>query len=136
MKMFLGEYSPNITDGSRVALPKKMREQLSGDFVIVARGFEKCVHVYDISDWSTQAQKQIDNQGHTEKISDLERYIFTSAEQVSIDTQGRIVLPQALKDYADIKKGLAVIGVGERIEVWDKNTWQEYKNKISAKLSE
>ena len=134
--MFLGEYNPNITDGSRVALPKKMREQLGGETVVVAKGFEKCVYIFDANDWSTQVEKQIENQRKEGKISDLERYIYTSAEQVSIDTQGRVVIPQALKDYAGIKKQLCVLGVGERIEVWDKNVWTEYKAKISARLSD
>ena len=62
MKMFLGEYNPNITDGSRVALPKKMREQLGGETVVVAKGFEKCVYIFDANDWSTQVEKQIENQ--------------------------------------------------------------------------
>ncbi len=51
MRMFLGEYQPNITEGSRIALPKKLREQITGGEVILSRGFEKCVFVYDKEDW-------------------------------------------------------------------------------------
>jgi len=61
MKMFLGEYQPNLTDGSRLALPKKLREQILGDEVVLSRGFEKCIFVYDKQDWLNESQKQIDN---------------------------------------------------------------------------
>lgn len=135
--MFLGEYSPNITDGSRIALPKKMRDQVGSDSVVMARGFEKCIYIYDQSDWSEQAQKQIENQKEQNtKVNDLERYIFTSAEQVTIDTQGRVVMPSSLQAYAGIKKELSVLGVGDRIEVWDRKTWKEYQAKISAKIGD
>ncbi len=136
MKMFLGEYNPNITEGSRIALPKKIREQVSGDVVIMSKGFEKCIHIYDREDWTVQAQKQIENLKNTSKVSDLERYLFASAVEVAIDAQGRVVVPQQLLDYAGAKKNLAVVGVGDRVEVWDKETWSAYYEKISAKLSE
>ena len=61
MKMFLGEYQPNITDGSRISLPKKLREQIEGDEVILSKGFERCIFVYDKEDWLLEAQKQVEN---------------------------------------------------------------------------
>ena len=138
MKMFLGEYNPNITEGSRIALPKKMREQVTGDSVVMTRGFEKCVYIYDTSDWQEQAEKYIENSkvdDQQAKIRDLERFVYSSATEVSMDNQGRIVIPSYLLDYADITDETAVVGVGNRIEVWNNNIWRTHINNISSELS-
>jgi MraZ protein len=138
MKMFLGEYNPNITEGSRIALPKKMREQVTGDSVVMTRGFEKCVYIYDTSDWQEQAEKYIENSKVDDKqakIRDLERFVYSSATEVSMDNQGRIVIPSYLLDYADITDETAVVGVGNRIEVWNNNIWRTHINNISSELS-
>lgn len=135
--MFLGEYNPNITSGNRIALPKKHREQLAADTVVLSKGFEKCILVYDMQDWSERAEKQVDNlAGEGLKRSDLERYLYTSAAEASVDSQGRMVIPTDLKDYAGIKGKTAVIGVGDHVEVWDKETWEAHLNKVSAQMPE
>lgn len=139
MKMFLGEYNPNITEGSRIALPKKMREQIAGSAVVLTRGFEKCIYIYDVKDWQEQAEKYIESSkvdAKETKIRDLERYIYSSAQEASLDSQGRLVIPASLLDYAGIEGGTAVIGVGNRIEVWDEDAWQEHNAKITQELSQ
>lgn len=135
MKMFLGEYNPNITEGSRLALPKKIREQMRGEKVVMSRGFEKCVLIYDINDWAAQAQKQVANLSGTLKTSDLERYLYTSAVEAPIDTQGRVVVPGSLMEYANVTSKTAVIGVGDHVEVWDADAWRKHLEKITAQLS-
>lgn len=133
--MFLGEYNPNITEGSRIALPKKLREQILGDQIVLSRGFEKCVLVYDKNDWVEKAQKQVDNLASGFKTSDLERYLYTSAAEAPVDNQGRVVIPASLKEYAGIEKETAVIGVGDHIEIWNKKTWENQLEKISQDLA-
>lgn len=135
MKMFLGEYQPNITDGSRVALPKKLRDQIQGDDVVLSRGFEKCVFLYDKNDWVLEAEKQIDSPITDASTRALKRYMYAGASEASIDSQGRIVIPANLKAYANLEKGLAVIGAGDHIEIWDMDAWEEYINSISEELS-
>ncbi len=136
MKMFLGEYNPNITSGNRIALPKKHREQITGDAVVLSKGFEKCVLVYDYVDWSDRVERQVDNLAGAAKRSDLERYIYTSAVEASVDAQGRLVIPPALKVYAGVKEKTAVIGVGDHIEVWDKDAWNKHLENISERITE
>lgn len=139
MKMFLGEYNPNITEGSRIALPKKIREQVRSGGVVLTKGFEKCIYIYDKDDWQLQAEKQIENSKTdvaNAKISDLERYVYSSATEVPIDTQGRIVIPANYLEYAGITGKTAVVGVGNRVEVWDASAWKEHSDKISAALSQ
>jgi len=135
MRMFLGEYQPNITEGSRIALPKKLREQVRGDELILSRGFEKCIFVYDKEDWVAEANKQVENPISDSKTRDFKRYMYAGAVESTIDTQGRVVLPNSLKEYADIDKKTAVIGAGDHIEIWDLGNWKERLEKISQDMS-
>jgi MraZ protein len=101
----------------------------------LSKGFEKCVLIYDKEDWLTEAKRQIENSADEVKIRDLERYLYTSATETSIDAQGRLVIPQTLKNYAELKRRTAVIGVGDHIEVWDINIWDTHLHEVSVKLT-
>lgn len=136
MRMFLGEYSPNITEGSRIALPKKLRHQINGDTVILSRGFEKCIFVYDKQDWVKEAQKQEESPISNKEMRDLKRYMYASAAEVDIDSQGRVVIPAALKKYAGISTKAMVVGAGDHFEVWEVSAWKERLEQISAELEE
>jgi MraZ protein len=135
MRMFLGEYQPNITDGSRIALPKKMREQIRGEEVILARGFESCIFIYDKEDWVAEAAKQVESPITDSKTRDIKRYMYAGAAEGNIDPQGRVVIPSSLREYAGIDKKTAVIGAGDHIEVWDKEKWDVHLQKISKSLA-
>ncbi|MFA6982134.1 MAG: division/cell wall cluster transcriptional repressor MraZ [Patescibacteria group bacterium] len=135
MKMFLGEYQPNITEGSRIALPKKLRDQIRGDDVILSRGFEKCIFIYDKEDWVAESAKQVSDPITDVRTRDLKRYMYAGASEAALDTQGRVVLPTNLKDYAGIDKELAVVGAGDHIEVWDLEEWQMRLERISAEMA-
>jgi MraZ protein len=134
MKMFLGEYQPNITEGNRIALPKKLREQVVGEQLILAKGFEKCVFVYDREDWAQEWQKQVDNPITDLKTRELKRYVFSGAVDAEIDEQGRFVVPQSLRTYAGLDREIMVIGAGDHIELWDKAGWSEHLEKISEEV--
>jgi len=135
MKMFLGEYQPNLTEGSRLASPKKLREQILGDEVVLSRGFEKCIFVYDKQDWINESQKQIDNPITDSKTRDLRRYMFAAASDSKLDSQGRIIVPTNLLSYAGIEKDITVIGAGDHIEIWNTNNWNEYFENVSNSLT-
>ncbi len=134
MRLFLGEYQPNITEGSRIALPKKLRDQIRGEDVIMSRGFEQCIFVYDKEDWVLESNKQIGNPITDARTRDLKRFMYAGAVESGIDTQGRIVLPAALKNYAGIDKKTAVIGAGDHIEIWNFDSWSAHLEKISGEL--
>ena len=135
MRMFLGEYQPNITEGSRIALPKKLRDQIHGDEVVLSRGFEKCIFVYDKEDWVNEATKQIENPITDVKTRDLKRYMYAGATETAVDAQGRIVLPGNLKAYAELEKKIAIIGAGDHVEIWDSGNWIAHLQKISEELA-
>jgi MraZ protein len=134
MKMFLGEYQPNITEGNRIALPKKLREQIVGEGIILSKGFEKCVFLYDREDWAQEWQKQVVNPITDSKTRELKRYVFSGAVDSNIDEQGRFVVPQSLRSYAELDKTIVVIGAGDHVELWDSAFWTEHLKKISGEL--
>ena len=134
--MFLGEYQPNITEGSRIALPKKLREQITSGEVILSKGFEACVFVYDKNDWLLEAQKQLEKPITDPYVRNLKRYLYASASESTIDEQGRFVVPTNLKDYAQLDKKTIVIGAGDHIEIWNYDVWTSYLEKISKDLSQ
>ncbi|EKD96305.1 MAG: MraZ protein [uncultured bacterium] len=136
MRMFLGEYQPNITEGSRIALPKKLRDQIRGEEVILLRGFEQCIFLYDKEDWVNEANKQIENPITDPKSRNLKRYLYANAAEMSIDTQGRIVIPSSLKEYAGIVRKATVIGAGDHIEIWDSDLWNAHLEKISLDFAQ
>ena len=116
-------------------MPKKLRDQITGDEVVLSRGFEKCVFVYDKQDWIAEAQKQVENPITDAKTRNLKRYMYAGASETSIDTQGRFVVPPLLKDYANLHKKTVVIGAGDHVELWDYETWQSHLEKISNELA-
>lgn len=136
MKMFLGEYFPNVTNGSRLALPKKLRDQITGDEVILSRGFENCIFLYDRSTWMSEAVKQVDNPISDPKTRELKRYMYSAASESNIDSQGRIVIPTNLKDYAKIDSKVCVIGAGDHVEIWDLDAWNAHLQKISQEFAQ
>ena len=133
--MFLGEYQPNITEGSRIALPKKLREQITSGEVILSKGFEACVFVYDKNDWLLEAQKQLEKPITDAYVRNLKRYLYASAAESAVDDQGRFVVPNNLKEYAKLDKKTIVIGAGDHIEIWDQDIWNQHLEKISRDLA-
>ncbi|HAZ29220.1 TPA: division/cell wall cluster transcriptional repressor MraZ [candidate division WWE3 bacterium] len=135
MKMFLGEYQPNITEGNRIALPKKLRDQIAGNEIILSKGFEACVFVYAREDWEREWEKQVDNSIADPKTRQLKRYVFSGAADAVLDDQGRVVVPQSLKSYAGLEKEVVIIGAGDHMELWAKKVWDEHIAKISGELA-
>jgi len=133
--MFLGEYKPNVTEGARVALPKKLRDQIDGNSVILSRGFEKCLFGYDRRDWLKEAEKQVNLPISDPKVRTLKRYMFSGAVDVELDTQGRLVIPAPLKDYAGLSGEVVVVGAGDHFEIWDFDAWEKNLSEIEKSLS-
>lgn len=124
--LFLGEYLHRLTGGNRLALPKKIRIEISGSEVILAAGFESCIAGYDRNQWEELAKKQLEVPLYESKGRILRRQMFANAIMLQIDAQGRVVLPQSLTKLAGIKDEVVVIGAGDHFEIWDSREWQEY----------
>jgi len=125
--VFFGEYTASITDGGRVVIPKKIRENLKGDSFILTKGFDVCLAGYDKEDWGKRTQSLMEISILEKENIEKKRYIFSGANEISIDEQGRFVIPKALLEFLNLSGGLVkIIGVGDHFEVWEVDAWEDY----------
>lgn len=124
-KMFVGEYTIRFLGKGRVALPKKIRNQLSGNQVVLSRGFEKCVFGYEEKAWESSSRQQLEIPITDPQARAVRRYLFSGATISSFDGQGRVVLPSFLLDYAQLGEELVVVGAGDHFEIWSVEAWQD-----------
>lgn len=133
--MFIGEYQHNVDPKKRLALPSKFRKEL-GKQVVVTRGLDKCLFVYPLKTWKELAEKLGTLPMGESGTRSFVRLMLAGATDVEMDGQGRILLPDYLKEYAGLDKGVVVAGLFNRLEVWDEEKWKEYKTKAEANTDE
>lgn len=140
--MFIGEYQHNLDSKGRVAVPAKFREQLK-EGTIITRGLDRCLFVFSKSEWETLAKKLVALPLAQANSRAFVRLMLAGAMDAELDNQGRILIPDYLRDYAGLKKKVVVAGLYSRVEIWDGENWKRYKSKtesssdeIAEKLSE
>lgn len=134
-QLFLGEYNPSFTKGNRLALPKKLREVIHGNTVILVRGIEKCIYGFDKARWLQETDKHIDLSLFDNESRKLKRYLYSGASETELDSQGRFVLPNNLIEYGGLGDEIYIIGAGDHFEIWQSSNWKEHLNRISVDLS-
>lgn len=121
----MGEYKHNLDTKGRIIMPSKFRELLDGQFVIT-RGLDRCLFAYTEEEWS-RIEEKLKTLPLTKKDArKFTRLFFSGAAFVEIDKQGRINIPQNLREYAGLTKDCTVIGVSSRIEIWDSAAWEDF----------
>lgn len=124
--MLIGEYNHNIDSKGRLILPSKFRTEL-GDRFIVTKGFDGCLYGYSVEEWKAIEEKIKTLPLVTGKDArNFTRFFFSSAIECEIDSQGRILISQNLREFAQLQKEVVIIGVSSRIEIWSKEKWDEY----------
>ena len=109
-----------------MVLPKKFRQDLSDrEAIILSRGLEGCIWGFSLEDFEKEAEKQLAVTLTEQRGRDLRRYLFSAAENVRLDEQGRFVIPKMLLEYAGIKNEVVIIGAGDHLEIWDTLIWQK-----------
>jgi MraZ protein len=127
--MFYGEFFHSIDRKGRMIMPAKFREAAKGNFVekfYVTRGLDKCLFMFSEEEWKAQEQKFKSVSFTKQESRIFNRLYFSGAVELIPDRQGRVLLPQYLKDFADIKKDIVIVGVSNRIEIWSNDNWQEF----------
>ena len=123
--LLLGTYTPKIDAKGRMALPAKFRSQL-GPGMVMARGQERCVYLLPQSEFRRIAlQIQRTSMGN-KAARDYLRVFLSGAVDQEPDKQGRVLVPQMLRDYANLGSDIVVIGVGTRAEIWNRQAWEDY----------
>lgn len=124
--MFIGEYNHNIDAKGRMAVPAKFRQTLKKG-AVVTRGLDNCLFLYPKDKWEEMAQKFASLPISQSKARAFARHMLAGAVQVEFDNQGRITLPDYLRQFAAIKKRAVIAGLFDRLEVWDEESWNKYK---------
>lgn len=123
--MLLGTYTPKIDAKGRVALPAKMRAQL-GRGMVMARGQERCVYVLLQREFRRIAMQMQKTSMGSRAAREYLRMFLSGAIDQDPDKQGRVLIPQMLRDYAGLGDEIVIIGVGTRAEIWNKQAWEDY----------
>jgi len=127
--MFYGEFLHSIDRKGRLILPSKFREVAKNNFIekfFVTRGLDKCLFMLSDEEWRAQENKFKAISFTKAEGRTFNRLYFSGAVEIIPDKQGRILLPQYLKDYAEIKKDVILVGVSNRIEIWSQDKWKDF----------
>lgn len=133
--MLIGQYTSKLTDKERISVPKKFRDEL-GDELIIAKWYENCLVLVSLPTWQ-QLQKRLIGKSElvTEPIRDIDRFILGSAYEISLDSQGRFVLPEVLRKYSQILDEVTFLGLGDRVEIWSSERWLKLEESLEEKAS-
>ncbi|OGX24615.1 MAG: cell division/cell wall cluster transcriptional repressor MraZ [Omnitrophica WOR_2 bacterium RIFCSPHIGHO2_01_FULL_48_9] len=127
--MFYGEYNHTIDRKGRIILPARFRDTCKESGIekfFITRGLDKCIFMFSDEEWRVQEQRFKGMSFTKQEARSFNRMFFSGAADVAPDRQGRFIVPQYLKDYANIKRDVTVIGVSNRIEIWNSTSWKDF----------
>ena len=133
--MFIGEFNYKIDAKKRLAVPAKFRDDLGGK-VVVTRGLDGCLFLYTLEEWEKLAEKISSLPLSQSDARSFARVMLAGAMELELDSSGRILLPNYLKEYADLEKEVIIAGVYNRMEIWDKETWEDYKDEAESEVGD
>jgi MraZ protein len=133
--MLLGEYQHSLDEKGRLIIPAKFREDLGENFVIT-RGLDNCLFAYPLSQWKVIEDKVKELPTSQAETRAFVRMFFSGAIEAELDKQGRIIIPQQLREHARIERDVYVIGVSTKVEIWAKEIWGNYANQAEQSYEE
>ncbi len=122
--MFMGEYNHTVDTKGRLIIPSKFREAL-GDTFVITKGLDGCLFVYDNEEWAVFEEKLRSLPLTNKDARKFTRFFLAGAAEAEVDKQGRILIPNVLREFADLSKDVVLIGVASRIEIWSKERFEE-----------
>jgi MraZ protein len=127
--MLIGEYTHSIDDKNRVSLPAKFRSEM-GKKLVITPGLDNCLFVFTLKEWSTIESKLNTSSLLQSDNRSFNRFMFGGAVEAEVDSIGRILVPDFLRDRASLKNKVVIIGVSNRVELWNEKAWGEYKKVV------
>ena len=124
--MFIGEYKYNLDSKNRLAMPSKFRK-LFKEGAVITKGLDNCLFIYTSKEWSKLMEKLASLPISQAKSRAFSRLMLAGAMDVSLDGQGRVVLPDYLKQFASLNKKVVLAGLYNRLELWDEKLWSKYQ---------
>ncbi len=132
--MFIGQYTHTIDDKNRLSLPVKFRKEM-GKRVIITPGLDGCLFVFTPAQWETISEKLGGSSMLQADTRSFNRYMLGGAVEADVDSIGRVLVPDFLKEKAQLKKEVVLIGVQNRVEIWNDALWKEYKAKVEKEAN-
>jgi len=127
--MLIGEYTHTLDEKRRLSLPSKFRKEI-GKKVVITKGLEGCLFVYSTKQWEKVTSKLTMLSLGQANTRDFNRYMLGSAVETDVDPIGRILVPDFLKYFANLQSKVSLIGVHDRIEIWNEKAWTNYKGRV------
>jgi MraZ protein len=127
--MLIGEYLHTLDSKKRLSLPAKFRKEV-GKKVVITRGLDSCLFMFPMRAWEEIAEKLKALPIGGADTRGMSRFLLAGAVETEVDGAGRILVPDFLKDFADLKSRVVLAGVSDRIEIWNEKNWEEYKRRI------
>ena len=131
--MLLGEYEHTIDEKGRVAIPSRLREAFR-DGIVLSRGFDYCILAYPLAEWRNVAAAISALPATQARNRRLSRSAFSSAYEVELDRQGRILLPTPLREYAGISNGVVIAGLNTHLELWSADRWAQERQAMESEM--
>lgn len=131
--MFIGEWTHTVDEKKRFSLPAKFRKEL-GRKVVVTRGKDHCLFLYPAKTWATISE-EVKKLGHVESDHRYARFTFAGAAEIEIDSIGRILVPEFLREFAELKGSIVITGVHDRVEIWNDKKWMAYRKKLESEYA-
>ena len=128
--MLLGEHDHTLDEKNRLTLPAKFRQAFAGG-VVLTRGLDTCLEAYPVDDWQQLVQSRLaglNSLSHETRV--LERFYYTGAVEAKPDKQGRVMLPSPLIEHAGLGREVVVVGMRDRLEIWDRAAWRDQLKEV------
>lgn len=132
---FMGTYTPKLDEKGRLFLPAKFRDALA-EGLVITQGQDNCLTVWPEQTFMSEAARAQATPMTNKDARDYRRVLFAGAEQGTPDKQGRIGIPTFLRASAGLERDVVVVGVGDRVEIWAPQRWEEYSSGAQAKFAE
>ncbi len=133
--MLLGEYQHSLDTKGRLTIPSRLRDGL-GERFVVTKGLDSCLFVYPLTEWTALEEKLRSLPLTRADARSFVRMLFSGALECELDRQGRILLPPNLRAHARLEKDVYLLGVSNRVEIWDKEIWEQYSQQATASFEQ
>ncbi len=127
--MLIGEYTHTQDEKKRISLPSKFRKEL-GKKVVITHGLDNCLFLYTMKEWGAIAEKLGGLSMGAADTRGFNRIMLAGAVEIEIDSNGRVLIPEFLREFAGLQSKVVFAGVHTRVEVWNEDRWKEYKTRI------
>ena len=125
--MFIGEYEHSVDNKGRITMPAKLKTEIGEKFVIT-KGLDGCLFVYSQEEWVNFEEKLKTLPLTNKNARDFVRFFLSGAIECELDKQGRFLITSNLREYATLEKDIVIIGVGTRLEIWNREKWKKYSS--------